>query len=121
MAYLLFSSSSESIKDYEIDVLLRFYHQNLHANLMKMNYPLQVPSLIDLHHHFLKSGVIGVLFSCLLLPMRFADSCEQKDLRVLVQQSEEALKSRKELFSDPDMKQRFRFLLSFFDRKGFLD
>lgn len=119
LSYLLFTSSSDDVKDYEIDVLLQFYHKTLHENLMKMNYSLPIPSLIQIHSYFLRCGVIGFLYSCLLLPMRFSSS--PRDLSALVDQSEEALEIRKQLFSDEALKKRFQFLLNYFDRKGFLD
>lgn len=121
LSYLLFTSSSADIKDYEIDTLLQFYHQNLHANLIKLNYKLPIPTLIQIHNCFSKCGVIGFMYSTLLLPLRFANLSTVKELSGLVQQSEEALAFRKELFSEESLKTRFQFLLNYFDRKGFLD
>lgn len=121
LSYLLFTSSSDDIRDYEIDILLQFYHQQLHANLIKLNYSLPIPTLIEIHSCFLKCGVIGFMYSCLLLPMRFADASSLKDISALVEQTDDALMIRKELFCDPALKQRFQFLLKYFDRKGFLD
>lgn len=119
LSYLLFTSSSDDIKDYEIDVLLQFYHKKLHENLIKLNYSLPIPTLIQIHNLFLRCGVIGVLYSFLLLPMRFSRT--SRDLSALVDQSNEALEVRKELFSDEGLKKRFQFLLNYFDRKGFLE
>lgn len=121
LSYLLFTSSSADIKDYEIDILLQFYHQQLHANLIKLDYKLPIPTLIQIHNSFSKCGVIGFMYSCLLLPMRFADSSTVNDLSGLVKQSDEALEFRKRLFDDKTLMNRFEFLLNYFDRKGFLD
>ena len=120
LSYLIFSSSSDDVKDFEIDILLQFYHQELHKNLIKLGYELKIPSLIQIHNYFLKCGVIGFMYSSLLLPMRFAGD-SVKDLSFLVQQTEDALKARQELFNDASVKKRFQFLLNYFDRKGFLD
>lgn len=120
LAYLLFTSSSDDIKDYEIDILLQFYHQELHENLVKLKYRRPLPSLIQIHGAFLKCGVIGFVYSCLLLPMRFADA-SVKDLSCLVQQTEDALSIRQELYNNEGLKKRLQFLLRYFDRKGFLD
>ena len=119
LSYLLFTSSSDDIKDYEIDVLLQLYHKKLHESLMKMNYTLPIPSLIQIHNYFLRCGVVGVLYSSLLLPMRFSKS--SKDLSALIDGSNEALEVRKVLFADEGLKQRLSFLMNYFDRKGFLD
>lgn len=121
LSYLLFTSSSSDIKDYEIDILLQLYHRHLHANLIKLGYKLPIPTLIQIHNSFSKCGVIGFLYSCLLLPMRFADSTAVNDLSCLVKQSEEALEFRRQLFADETLMKRFEFLLNYFDRKGFLD
>lgn len=121
LSYLLFTSSSADVKDYEIDILLQFYHKQLHAHLIKLNYKLPIPSLIQIHNSVSKCGVIGFMYSCLLLPMRFTDPSAMKDLSCLVQQTDEALRFRKELFADNSLKKRFQFLLNYFDRKGFLD
>lgn len=119
LSYLFFTSSSDDVKDYEIDILLQFYHTKLHENLMKMNYSLPIPSLIQIHNYFLRCGIIGFIYSCLLLPMRFFSS--PRDLSALVDKSKESLEIRKTLFSDEALKKRFKFLLNYFDRKGFLD
>lgn len=119
LSYLLFTSSSDDIKDYEIDVLLQLYHKKLHESLMKMNYTLPIPSLIQIHNYFLRCGVVGVLYSSLLLPMRFSKS--SKDLSALIDGSREALEVRKDIFADEGLKQRLSFLMNYFDRKGFLD
>jgi Ecdysteroid kinase-like family len=121
LAYLLFTSSSDDVKDFEIDILLQFYHRELHANLIKFNIALPIPSLIQIHNSFLKCGVIGFMYSSLLLPLRFANSTSIADLSCLVLQSEEALECRKELFSDRFLLKRFEFLLNYYDRKGFLE
>lgn len=69
----------------------------------------------------MKCGVVGFLYSCLLLPMRFADPTNLKDFSCFVQQTDEALEIRKEFFEDEKLLKRFKFLLNYFDRKGFLD
>lgn len=121
LSYLLFTSSSDEIKDYEIDILLKFYHQQLYDNLIRLGYSRPIPSLIEIHNNFLKCGVIGFMYSCLLLPMRFADASSLKDISALVEQTDEAINIRREMFADSSLKQRFQFLLNYFDRKGFLD
>lgn len=121
LSYLLFTSSSDEIRDYEIDILLQFYHQQLHANLIKLNYLLPIPSLIEIHSYFLKCGVIGFMYSCLLLPMRFGNTSSLKDISALVELTDEALKIRREVFADPSLKERFQFLLNYCFRKGILD
>ncbi|XP_070506302.1 uncharacterized protein [Chironomus tepperi] len=100
LTYLLFTSSAADIADYEIDVLLQHYHTTLHKTLIKLNFPRQIPSLIQIHNHFMKRGIIGVLYTILLLPMRF---------------------SQNDYFKDQEMKDRLIFLLDYFGRKGFLN
>lgn len=100
LTYLLFTSSANDIADYEIDILLQHYHTILHKTLIKLNFPLQIPSLIQIHNYFMKRGIIGVLYTILLLPMRF---------------------SQNDYFMDREMKDRLVFLLDYFGRKGFLD
>jgi len=117
---LLFTSSAGSIKELEIDVLLQHYHRHLHENLIKLNYGLPIPSLSQIHGLFLKRGLIGVIYSFLLLPMRFTQDVPQ-DLRGLIRETSEALSYRRNLFRNPTMIERFRFLLNYFDRKGMLD
>ncbi|CRL04590.1 CLUMA_CG017658, isoform A [Clunio marinus] len=121
LSYLIFTSSSNDIKDYEIDILLQFYQQNLHANLIKLNYSQPIPSLIQVHNFFLKCGVIGFVYSCLLLPIRFAAPALLKDMSAFVEETEDSLMIRKELFKNFMLKDRLRFLLYYFDRKGVLE
>lgn len=122
LSYLLFTSSSNDIKDYEIDILLQHYHQHLHANLIKMNCKRSIPALTDIHNHFLKRGIVGVIYSTLLIPMRFAaEHINVKELTGLVTSTDEGFAFRDGLYESSQLQQRMMFLLNYFDRKGLLD
>ncbi|CAO1442433.1 unnamed protein product [Diamesa tonsa] len=121
LSYLIFTSSSNDIKDYEIDILLQHYHQHLHANLIKMNCKRSIPALTDIHNHFLKRGIVGVIYSTLLIPLRFAENINVKELTGLVTSTDEGLSFRDGLYESSQLQERMMFLLNYFDRKGLLD
>ncbi|KAG5684036.1 hypothetical protein PVAND_013289 [Polypedilum vanderplanki] len=100
LAYVLFTSASNEITDYQFDTLIQHYHSTLYKTLILLNYARPIPSLIQIHNHFMKRGIIGVLYAFLLLPMRFVQN---------------------DYFKDDDMKERLNFLLDYFNRKGFFE
>ena len=114
LSYLLFSSSTSDIKDLEFDTLLQHYHHHLHQNLIKYGYIKEIPSLTQIHNEFLKYGVVGVIYTNFLLPMRFAKN--QKDLDELVRGKIEG-----KMFENEQYLSRMKFLLNYYDRKGLLD
>lgn len=67
-----------------------------------MNYVRKIPTLIQIHNQFMKSGIIGVLYTFLLLPMRFSLNSLKND-------------------EDTEAEEKLKYLLNYFDRKGFLD
>lgn len=97
LTYLLFTSSSSDVRDMEIDILLQHYHEHLQENLINFNYPLLAPTLIQLHNNFLKCGVVGLIYTCLLMPMRSGG------------------------MQNEELTTRLEFLFRYFDRKGFFD
>jgi hypothetical protein len=121
LTYLLFTSASNQIKDYEFDVLLKVYHKNLHENLIRFGYQREIPSLTDIHNEFLKCGVVGVIYSFLLIPLRFLDASKNQNLLILVDDSLDSQEARKKMFENLEIKERLKFLLDYYDRKGFLD
>lgn len=114
LSYLLFSSSTSDIKDLEFDILIQFYHKHLHQNLIRFGYSREIPSLTQIHNEFLKYGVVGVIYTNFLLPMRFAN--EQQDLNELVRGNINV-----DMFKNQEFLSRMEFLLNYYDRKGLLD
>jgi len=123
LTYLIFSSSSFDICDIEIDILLQHYHEHLHENLIKLNYPLPIPSLIHVHNSFLKCGVVGFMYACLLLPMRFhrrGEAAEMMDgeASYAVDGGGENEQQRSRASHHPELKSRIEFLVKYCERKG---
>lgn len=120
LSYLLLSSSSNDIKDREIDLLLQHYHKQLTKCLEAVGFNGQFPTLIDIHTEFLKRGYNGLIFTSVLLPLRFLENTENADLNGLLDDTDSAKEFRKQMFETPKLEARMRFLLDFYDRKGFL-
>lgn len=118
LTYLIFSSSSADICDIEIDMLLQHYQSHLHENLIKLNYSLPIPSLIHVHNSFLKCGVVGFMYACLLLPMRF----HRVPAGLIDDEAHGAVGEEKSRVSQhPELKNRIEFLVKYCERKGIFD
>lgn len=121
LTYLFFSSTCNDIKDREIDLLIQYYHENLVAVLKKVGYKGHIPSLLEIQYEFLKRAYYGIVFTCVLLPLRFLERTENADLNSLLDDTEEANEFRRQMFDSPKLEERLRFLLDFYDRKGLLN
>lgn len=102
-------------------MLLQHYHKHLHGNLIKFGYRHPIPSLIDIHNEYLNKGFAAVINSMLLLPLRFADRSKLTGMDFLIDDSKENLKMRESVFQTEEFRERMKFLLNFYDRKGLLD
>ena len=121
LAYLICSSSTEDIKEKEIDYLLNFYHQHLVQSLKKYMYHGAIPSYLDIQIDFLKKLVTGIIFVTILIPLRLVEDTASADLGGLLGNTDEAKQFRRTISSHPGYEARMEFLLDYFDRKGVLD
>uniref|UniRef100_A0A336KL31 CSON009900 protein n=1 Tax=Culicoides sonorensis TaxID=179676 RepID=A0A336KL31_CULSO len=120
LVYLLFGSTSCDLKEREFDLLVQEYHLELISVLKKLHYKRTMPSLRDLHIEMLKKGLLGVMYSTFLIPIRLLEDVANADLTNLLGMTEESNKFRQMLFSNPGYQERMSYLLDYYDRKGIL-
>ena len=121
LSFLLFISCDSSVKEREWDILIQDYHTELVSSLKKLHYPRKIPTLTDIHIEILRKGIIGVMYSTFLIPLRLLEDTSQADYNGLLGNTDEARAFRKSLFGHPKYQERMEYLLDYYDRKGFLD
>lgn len=66
LAYLLFGSTANDIKEREFDLLIQDYHTELIKVLTKLGYKRRLPSVKDLQIEMLRKGLVGMFSSTIL-------------------------------------------------------
>ncbi|KXJ79006.1 hypothetical protein RP20_CCG002641 [Aedes albopictus] len=121
LSYLLFTSSADDVTTDQFDELLQYYHTQFVDTLVKLGYGRPIPTLNDIQVEMLRKGFLGVMHVPLLLPLRLIEDTANADLSHLIGSSEAAIEFRRKMFSHPRFQSRMECLLSYFDRKGYLD
>lgn len=122
LAYTIFSSTNESAcNESNWDYLLKHYHQTLSETLIKLKYPKAIPSLYDIHAEFLRCGVTYAAFGIIVQGIRRLENVQDDVLSKFIYDTEENRQYRLNMLTKPDMQNVLKFLLNFYDRKGFFD
>lgn len=121
LCYFLYSSTADSIKENDFDLLVHDYTIELQANLKKFGYSRKIPSITDIQIEIMKKGYVGVIFTSFLIPLRLLENAEDADVSGLIGTDEKAKAFREFLFSTKGFRERISYLLSYYDRKGFLE
>lgn len=74
LAYLLYTSCAIEVGERDRDLLIQYYHSCLSDMLQKLEYPKKHPTLTDIHVGYLRKGIIGVIFSTYLIPLRLSNT-----------------------------------------------
>lgn len=121
LTYLLFSSFHHSIGEREWDFLLQYYTQELTYVLNRLEYPRKIPTLNDIQVSFLNGGLYSALYGFFITGLRFSEETNGDGLLPFISNSKSDEEFRFRMYSNPDCEQSLKFLLNYFDRKGFFD
>lgn len=121
LTYNFFTSSHEDLRESDWDRLLQHYHQQLKSTLVQLNYSKPVPTLTDIHVQFLQRGITYALFGTLLAGVRRLENVEEDGISKFLNNTEADQKFRLDMLANPAVDKNLKFLLSYYDRKGFLD
>lgn len=122
LTYLLFTSSSSSVRESEWDLLIQYYHEKLSLMLNKLDYPRRIPTLNDIQVSFIQRGTLSALYGFFITGLRFGNETKSDGLLPFVSinnRSDEEFRFR--MYSNPDCEQTIKFLLDYLSRKGFFD
>lgn len=125
LAHLIFTSSHSSLRELEWDKLLQYYHKELCLALKSSNYPKQFPTLRDIRVQFLNSGLYTAVTGIFMQNLRVLekDYCNDNNviqLFMMPSNGENDRSIRARILSNPKAAIMTKYLLEYYDRKGFL-
>lgn len=119
---MLFSSSQESIREFEWDKLIQHYYKTLKYSLVELNYQKLLPTIADIQLSFLTCGLHVALSSLMVGAMRkLTQSQPNQGFDIFVGENERDYKFRHDMFANPDYQTTLKYLISFYDRNGFFE
>lgn len=105
----------------EFDDLVEFYYSQLSKALQVLKCKVEMPSLEDFVKAMNGKGSVVPVYAAETISLAKADSALKLDLEDLTDPSEEAIQSRREIFSGPEFIETMNLLLPFLDKRGFLE
>lgn len=121
LLFFLCSSSQDDLQEAEWTELIQFYHTELVNLLKQMQYPGEIPSLIDIHTDMLQTGmcpVLSSLFNTSIRKKRFDDDGIMDFIDTNNSQTDNGLVK---VFMQPECEPRLQYLVKYFDRKDYFD
>lgn len=118
---LLYGSSHASITLADWDTLIQQYHTELSATLKQLKYSKRIPTLSDMHVAMQTRGFHSTLICLYIIGLRNMKASHDDIFVKFLNFSEESQKYRIEFYSNDKCSAELKYLLKFFDRKGFLD
>ncbi|CAD6991954.1 unnamed protein product [Ceratitis capitata] len=119
--YALISSTNFDVKLKHFDYFIKFYHDNLVENLTLLKYPLEIPTLKDLHIMLHKhniwaySTMTGVMAAVLL------DPTDKANLESLIGESEAGNDFKRQLYTNKRYQKHARVILPWLLNRGVLE
>lgn len=119
--YAMFNGCAAQTVVEEFDDMVEFYHGELVKGMKVLKCTTEVPSLEDFVKELNSRGCIAMVYITETLALSKADTKLNLDLESLTDESDEAVESRRQIFSSPEFIDTMNRLLPFMDKKGYLD
>lgn len=123
LLYFFITSTNNELRANDFDKLIKFYHQNLSENLIRLGYTKTIPTLKQLHIDILQKGfyssfcMVGTLGIVLANPGGDASL----DLAESIKNEEVSVKIKREIYNNERYLSTLEILLPLFDLRGMLD
>lgn len=118
---ILYTSSDETFRHSHWDELIQYYHSELIKSLKKFNYCGTLPTLTDLHAQIIQRGISTIANGL----YEFSSRGKTADVNVtdLMGDSldDDAIRKRLKMIEDAKNCEGFKFMLNYFDRRGYFD
>lgn len=122
VSYLLFTSSNEFVTCDEFDQLFEYYCDQLIEVMDKLDLCTStIPSKQQLYDEFHLRGCYGAFFSLFSVPLRISEQANNDDVKQFLNKSQEGFKFRAQIYSNPIVQKLLINLLTYFNKKEFLN
>lgn len=117
---LIYGSSSQEITLLQCDELIYVYYMELEKNLVKLQYENKIPSLADIHVSMAKVGIHIVLITLYIVALRNIKGTHDDIFQKFLENDDANKQYRIDFFTQGNC-QAFKFLIKFFNFRGYLD
>ncbi|XP_055856526.1 uncharacterized protein LOC129919607 isoform X2 [Episyrphus balteatus] len=114
--YLILTSAQMNIKLSQFDYMIKYYHDNLIANLMRLEYHRPLPKLRNLHMALLKNGLSAYLIVSQILPAVMFDLGSISNI-----DREDEFKLKSAMYSNFTYVKAMQEIMPWLDNRGLLD
>lgn len=122
LANILYSSSHASLRADDYDRLVQIYHEALIGTLSKLKYTKQMPTLTDMQVELLRRGVCHVAIGLFVFAARsFEKFGEIENMAKLARDNDADRQFIYDVLISAKDNEAFKFLLNYFDRRGYFD
>lgn len=121
IANTLYTSSHVSLRDHDYDQLVQVYHRTLSETLSKLKYTKPTPTLNDIQVQLLRRGICQSLMGLFGVAARAYDKFAQMDIGMLMDDSEGGKAFWRNMTGNVKDNEGLKFLLNYFDRRGYFD
>lgn len=118
---LLYGSANASIKQRDLEHLIKYYHSELTKYLKLLNFPGKLPKLFDIQLAVFRIDVYNALIVLFILGLRYVHKSFDGGFLEVANNNELDEQGSDQFYSHPDCIKQLKYLLDLFDRRGYFD
>ncbi|XP_073842806.1 uncharacterized protein [Musca autumnalis] len=121
LLYFILSSAQLDLKIKHFDEMIRYYHENLIANLKLLGYSKPLPYLRDIHQMILKGSIWAMITVLITTAAVLCDTTDSATVDNFVSDSEDSQEFKQLLFSNERFKRHWEVVLPWLYYRGVLE
>ncbi|XP_075145781.1 uncharacterized protein LOC142220488 [Haematobia irritans] len=119
--YFIFSSSKLELKINHFNEMIKYYHDNLVANLIILKYEKEMPTLRSIHQMLIKYGIWGILIVGSIMAGALCEPRDVANLDLLMGDSEDSAKFKENMFLNKRYLEHIQVIIPWLNSRGGLD
>lgn len=120
LASAFYTSSHPKLRGDDWDELVQYYHEQLIETLKKLNYPNHMPTLTELQVQLLERGISFVSVGLFEAAERHYNGKNAEGL-LFIKDANESIRKRLQIIESAKDADELKYMLHYFDRKGYFD
>lgn len=121
LANILYTSSKEWFREMHWDALVQHYHSELLEMLQQLDYPKHLPTLTDIQADLLRRGISTTAIGLYEFAARGYVDDGELSVTDLMGDLSVAVNGRMKMVEKAKNSDGFKFMLNYFDRRGYFD
>lgn len=121
LANTLYTSSHSSLRGPDYDRLVQIYQRELSETLSKLKYARAIPTLTDIQVQLLQRGICHAAIGLYVFAARSYEKMGEMDVAVVTGDSDSDKEFVRNMAENVKDNEGVKFLLTYFDRRGYFD